>query len=515
MENTMPNPINGKVGENRLVLCRALFFTFLLGLAAHGFQYLHLDPSHDYLMRLTLNTAVEGPVSRGRFLEPVYNLIMGPASTLPWSAGLISLLWLGLTVYAAARLFDLSGRKELFLLAAVLVVNRSMISLNAVYLPFAGVFSLSALTAVLAVYCWKKSSERRWYLGVGALLTAASLAMYQSYLFTSVTLILLYSFYRLLKHDRAAAVIVNGLKSVAMLLVGCGIYMVSIRAACRVTGIPLAEGDYNSLSNLWGNSESILDRLTACYTEVWENLIVHPVSIWSGEAATALALALCAVTAVLLVLAVLREKIALPEQIVGLLILLVLPLGANGIRLLNNECHDLMHYAFWLLLLLPVLLLSVLGGKSVAAAKWSGAAACLLLCVLTFSNLQLANLTYTQKEQEFEATRAVMINVMERVEEQEGYVEGETPVAFLGTPESVLRPLKDKDKTDRITGCYASSAISYYHTYFSYFENVLQRNTNVVLVSDELQSSPEAVAMPAYPARGCVAAVDGTVVVKF
>ena len=515
MNHLSPETALNRAGESRSVLYRSLFFTYVLGLAAHGFQFMNLDPSHDYLMRMALNTTVEGPVSRGRFLEPLYNIIMGPAAPLPWSAGLISLLWLSLTVYLVCRLFGLTRSSQIALVAAVLETNRSMISLYAVYLPFAGVFTVSVLAAVLAVWMWKKAvTEKNWrHLIPGALLIAASLGLYQSYLFTAVTLILLCSFQALLNREKAWHVILDGLKSIGMLLAGCAVYMAGTRIACKLTGYALAEGDYNSLSNLWANSESVADRFAACYSEVGEDLLTRAVSIWPPEAMTWITGLLCAASVILLVLLLRKRKPRLWELLTGTAILAVMPVAVNGIRLLNNECHDLMHYAFWLALLLPVILMKELGEEG-PAAVWSGRAAALLLTLLAFSNIQTANLTYVQKELEFEATRDLMVNVMDRVEEQEGYMEGVTPVAFTGSPEGLLTPLEGKDRVKEITGCYGSSAISYYHTYFSYFENILQRKTNVVLMPDQLQQSPEVAAMPRYPAAGSVALVDGTVVVK-
>lgn len=502
--------------EHRQLLRQSLCFTALVGLIAHGFQYLTLSPSHDYLMRLSLNTVLEGPISRGRFLEPVYNRLLGPGTTLPWTAGLFSLLWLGLTVYLVARLFSLSGPVELFLVAGILVANRSMISLNAVYLPFAGVFAFSCLAAVLAVCQWKRAVSGGGPLSLllGALCTAVSLALYQSYLFTAITLILLCSLQSLLSRTDPLRVVVNGLASIAMLAVGGGLYLLGTRAACRLTGIPLSEGEYNSLSNLGENSQTLVQRLSACLGSVRDNVLTDAVSVYGPRTIFAVTLLLVLVCLALLGTVLLSRRPSLPALALGAVILLVLPVAMNGIRLLNQESHDLMHYAFWLVWLLPLILWQTCGRTGTPARlAWTGAAA--LLGILLLSNIQTANLVYVQKAQEFEAAREIMTNVMARVEAQEGYEDGVTPVVFLGTPGDVMAPLPEKDRVSQITGCYSSSPISYYHTYFSYFSNVLQRRTNVVLPTEALTAAAHKAALPPYPQAGSIALVDGTVVVNF
>src|SRR5699024_10970350 len=66
------------------------------------------------------------------------------------------------------------------------------------------------------------------------------------------------------------------------------------------------------------------------------------------------------------------------------------------------------------------------GGKAVRCAI---AAA---LSVLLFSNTIYANTVYLKKTLETESFDMLMTRVLDRVEQVEGYVPGETPVAILG-----------------------------------------------------------------------------------
>ena len=130
---------------------------------------------------------------------------------------------------------------------------------------------------------------------------------------------------------------------------------------------------------------------------------------------------------------------------------------------------------------------------------------------LLYNGIQSANLVYFKKEMQYTATLSLMTNVMHDIEQQDGYVDGETLVTFVGTPSAFLLDPAGTDRVREITGVYLSSPISY--DYSSYFRNVLLRNTRAQLVQELDNETVQQ--MPVYPQDGYVATVDGMVVVKF
>lgn len=106
---------------------------------------------------------------------------------------------------------------------------------------------------------------------------------------------------------------------------------------------------------------------------------------------------------------------------------------------------------------------------------------------------------------------SVMTNVLHDVERQEGYIEGETPVVFLGTPGNFLSVLPYKEKVCNITGMGSNTPVTY--SYGDLFL-LMQRKINLQ-DAGELENLEIVQNMPSYPQNGSVTQVNGIVIVKF
>ena len=103
------------------------------------------------------------------------------------------------------------------------------------------------------------------------------------------------------------------------------------------------------------------------------------------------------------------------------------------------------------------------------------------------------------------------------MEQTEGYVPGETPVLFLGSPDkSVLH--EDREGFENITGTgfYSAYATTHDAAYKYFFNEVLSYNINLLPQSDASRFSElaEVRSMPLYPQEGSCRLVEGTLVVK-
>ena len=194
-----------------------------------------------------------------------------------------------------------------------------------------------------------------------------------------------------------------------------------------------------------------------------------------------------------------------------------LPLGANLSLVANDgSAHDLMKAGFAGMYWLPLLAVWPWRLSRRRAVKWG---AWLVLGCLGFAlwqNAVDANHLYLKKDLERQATLSLMTRAADDMEKQQGYVPGETPVAFLGTPDVRLDLPEELRYLEAYTGGWSLSQITDSKQYGAYFRYVLQLRVN--LCDDwtrlTLQESGQVQQMPAYPQEGSVRMADGVLVVK-
>ena len=494
--------------EKKTQLLRCLFYTFLLGLAAHGMQFLMVTPSHDYLFSFFEREGEYGnAMELGRYLQPVYRALTGTGAAAPWAIGLQSLLWLSLAVCGTAVMFDFHSRMQIILLAGVMVTNQTVFATAGTYLTYLGPFTFALMLAVFAALGWKKFIEtgRTSHFIAAALLVAASAGLYQCYLFVTVTWILLDSIRGMFRGKDWKKTVLAGLMGIAIILVGVGIYFALLYPVCAATGIALKQDDYNSVSNLWSNGTPLLGRILGCYKTFILSFTVGLASVYPTVVMLAVHLVLGILSLVFIFRLWKKRTMGPMETVLALVLAVLLPVATLGISILNGELHDLMKFALCGIYLIPLMLLEDGKGMQKAAA--------LMLGIVIFSNVQTANLLYTEKQLEYDATLSLMTDVASRIEQQEGYEPGVTPVAFIGYPQDGMVPLPYKEDLRKITGAHASSPITHPTKYDYYFRNILEKPLN--RVSEEETQIPGMEEMPQYPRKGSVRMLEGVVVVKF
>lgn len=524
-KNERKNRILSRLGfreEDRLLLYRSLIYTLLLGLAAHGFMLFNLSISHDALYNFYSSySAHVHQIGLGRVLEPLYREMTGSRILMPWSTGLIAFLWLGLAVFLVCVLLCLSGRIEVLLTAGIMTVNISVTAVSATYMPWLAADMFSLLLAVVAVYFWhtyKNCRQKRWLMA-GALAVCCSLSIYQCYIAVTVVLMILISMQRLTEGEYLAKVFGNGMAGIGMIGVGGLLYYILVKVICGLIGIPLTEGEYDSVTNLWENQEPALKRLTACLKEAAthffakdESIYPYPV-VWVVNAIL-LFLSLYFLICVLRKNEYGQEKASTTRRLMIIFLAAALPFAAYMMRLLNKDVHDLMVYALWLLYLLPVLLWKLLA-RETAEDRRMRCLVLFLLCFIIFEDIQTDNAVYVKKKAEAEATLSLMTEIMTQVEGTEGYVPGETPVTFVGDVSEIIQEVPGTYRVKGISGCNKSSAITDEGTYQAYFNNVMLREIKIVWEIEQNNLPTEKIdQMPYYPQEGYVKKMNDIVVVK-
>ena len=232
--------------RNGMFLC--VIATFAWGLVTHAYIFLHSSFSHDSLNEF--NAAVFGNAWRiqlGRIFVPAYRLLVREAITLPWLIGVLSLLYISAAVFLTVKLFGIRSRLLTALIAGVYTANITVTATAATYIHDLDCNMLALALAVLAVYLWKRFDKGFLY---GMLPLCVSMGLYQSYLSVAITLVILYLVLQLLDGHPFAEVFGKGLKSLGMIVGAGALYYLAIQLVCRITGLLLVSGTYNSMDSI-------------------------------------------------------------------------------------------------------------------------------------------------------------------------------------------------------------------------------------------------------------------------
>ena len=514
--------------QKLLIFC--LVSTFVWGLAAHGDGLLSGTFSHDSLAEF--DAAIFGniwQIQLGRVLIPVYRSIFRTAVTMPWLIGLLGMLWSGLALYLIAHIFRLQQyRLTLVLIGGVLMTNVSVTILAANYSAFFDQDLFAGLLAVLAVFLWQRA--RRWDLLLGALCVGVMLGIYQSYVSVTITLILMVLVLALLNGEAFGSIFKRGLLSLGMLAMGAVVYLLELPIGMLLTGqeISTRRNSVMMAFQLGGSAMDFVKQIVETAVLSCKTMVCMPTVYTAFSGVTVFYLGRLFRIASLLIVAgallvgLLDCKLGIKEKILVVLLAGVMPIGMNVAHILaHGVSHALMYYALWLIqpfaLLLGLWLLHRYGaGMKRGLHTLVRLVPVLVLAVIVWDNVQVANMASLDMRMRIEATNMLYTRVLTRMEEVPGYEPGVTPVVILGRGDRQLTMPRSFEPIRNMT-MQGVPVITVDSPQFlaPYFETVLQ--TPVALDTEhweKLQRSPTMQKMPCYPEQGSVQLVDGTLLVK-
>ena len=514
------NRIKEYVTKDKERIATVFLSVFIIGLITHGFIFSNFFLSHDALNEFYLfgpvnyydYSVVIHKVSLGRFFAPIYDIVFrGPVAS-PWLAGILSLLWIALSVYFVCLLFDIRSKFEIGIISAIFLTNLSLISEIGSFMNDLDSYAFALLLAVLSVYFWNKG---KLTLIPSAVCLVLMLGIYQSMISVMITLVIFISIKKLLNNEEYKKVIIDGMLAIGVIIVGSLSYLVVVKTANVIMNTALLDG-YNSLQNLWNKQDvSKVGLLIETYTMFFRYIIEQPTIITKSVSISLQIIVLLSVL-VSVILILLKTGISKPNKLLIVVLILALPFGMNLSYFSNNGIiHDLMKYAIWLVYFFLLLLVKHI--VSLSNTKKSSLLYCFavsLLFVIVWGNIKTANAAYTKKELEYQQTLSLMTRVVERMETTEGYIPGETPVAFIGRLDFEKRDYFDD--LYNINGQKYLSTISSENYVACYFDYVLHRPLSLVnaRIRDEYAEIDEVKEMGYFPDITCTKMINGTLVVK-
>ena len=501
--------------KKEFLFCMAA--VFIWGLAAHAYGFMQDSFSHDSLNALDGgSTETAWKILIGRYLAPVYRFLTRGAMTVPWSIGLLSLIWIGLAACLIVRMFEIKSRAQIFFIAGILTTNACVSSLTATYIHDLDIDMFALFTGAGAAYLWQKKG---WLsLICGGILSAVTLALYQSYIGATAVIILFYCFGALCRGESVKRVWLCALRALAMLAIGGALYFAGIKISASF-GSSLAAGAYHSFETLSFPSLSTLawGVKTAAQQYFGRMLFMHTAY---GPAVRLLLCALTLIPVLVIIIRMLAGKISIGAKLTALLTVILVPF-ASGVACLfsRSAMHELMFYpvymtyAFALILIFPA-------KDAEKPKKFFPAVLVCGLCVMLGLNVFTSNGMYLKKDLEQDAALSLMTRMVYRVEEQADYIPGETPVAFFGNI-SQIHSSPEMGPYSAYVGMndpvpYRGYLSGSYNSYVPYIKYKL--GNTIKLCDTEtwywMYINPEIEAMPVYPAEGSVKMIDGVMCVK-
>ena len=513
------------VPKDTLVLFAAVVAgTVVFSLAAHAFAYFNLMPQHDALIYLT-NLAGTWENRIGRFMLPLLARLHFGVFT-PWFAGLLCMACMSFASYFVCKVCGISKLWAAFLAAGALSANLSFIEINSVYSyisdPYALSLALSAGAVHLAADGAMKPRALKAALVVALLFFAVGI--YQTAGAFAVVLFAVRACRDFLSNERSVGAT---MKSVGCWIAEAAVALVVYVFVCARFGL------FDYLHSMRAESIAGTYPVDNAFGLFKFNFMFLFNAFFSSEGPLGVAHGICfgglCVLAVCAFVRLVRErKVGAGRVVAVVIVALVLPI------VVMLPCYLFVQYSYRMcysaFLAVPVLLALVSTawpeGPSIRAKAgtvgFSSAPAAALAALLAFAvlggNVALANTAYTYQKVLYDRALVQSARVLENIDETEGYVAGETQVVVVGERPGAASALPSiiPDGFRDLDG-FEHSAATYDRT-FAELLRTLGESAKFSFdagLKQELEQTSEVQNMPSYPQEGCVAMVDGTLVIKF
>lgn len=501
-----------------------LLSTVVFWLAANVFFATNTMFSHDALTIYIDETKTSYFIARGRFSEPLYWWLRGGLN-VPWLCGILSLLWITLSNCLVQSFLELRSRTSIILLCGILTVNVSTTLLNATYLAWSDVYSFAWLTALISLWLCKRFG----WIGIvpGAILLCFSLGLYQAYLSCVLALIALLCIKWVLDKTPIKEIAGRFLKMLLCVIGGLILYKIVSDVCMAICGVEAYSG-YNGIANVSDYSGISIPELLA---QTWMypfTILVKPAGASYPKLMAFTNVALASISLFLLFWIARKQKTDKASVVLLIVIIVLSPFAMNVIYFISKGMiHELMIQGMQFFFIFAIYIWDLWCAESSHSTKNEviiiKAMPLILVGAIIFNNVVFANQVYLKKALEYDATASLVTRVVDRIEQTDGYVPGETEVAFVGRFDSSPL-LKSRDGFENLTGVglWSNSAITYTDgsadggTVYYYFKSILGYPINLLSQKDTiaLAATKEVKDMPAFPQSDSIKMVGNILVVK-
>ena len=501
------------------ILKKCLFWTFILGLAAHAFSYFNLHFNHDSVEIMSpFWYAGSWHVSLGRFFIPVVSYARGILNS-PWLIGLLSLIFIGFSVYLIAIMFQITDNVCLALISGIFVTNASVTVQNATFMFSMDAVALAFLLSILSVYLivFRKNVL---YVVFAVISLTAAIATTGSYISVWVALVIVALLFRMLKFSQKDSdkelfreVLVFAIVAVSASI----LFVISVNVASRITKVSILKDNYNSFNQAfqWNSVSEFLIMIIKSYKNFLLRFFIQ-IPFYDIRVRFLFDFFIIAIFVFSIVVSCIKLfKKNLLQIVFGLSLGAVLPFVAELSFFLTHGgvSYEGTMWPHYIIYIYPILFFHDYTKKIMRLIQ-SG------FFLFVFSNVIIANGIHVKTKMFYDSTCSTLNRIIAQMEQCDGYVTGDTPVVFVG----LLSDNKNFQK--RIFPKYgistdkgSSVSVTYINTYVPFIQTVMNNDINCNVYSKEYSDFPkvhsaDVNAMPIFPSKGFCKMLDGTMVVK-
>lgn len=500
----MKDFIKRNVNKNKLV--SILVLAFILGLVFHGYRYFNAMYSHDSAGEI-FSSSKYNMIGLGRYIRPVYRLIKGRFA-LPLLNGLLSILYFGLSSYLITDILDLKKKSSIIFTTAIIITNYSITTLNATYVHDVDSYALSLLLASIGVWITTKFPKGIY---CSVIFYVLSLGLYQAYINVPIFLFLILAIKKLINKKDIKEIFIELLKSLVSIAISMVLFYVIWKLVLLAYNIPPST-QYNSTDNALNiNIQNLVER--------FYKTIISQVEWITKPKCSNLIIILCVnlflfVSALyLLVKLVISNRLDVNHIISIIFIVVLMPFGINTITFVSNMYHDLTIFS---LFFYYVFVLVLFEQSDLYINDILKNILIFSLIIMLFDNCVYSNEVYLKKDLEYTSTLSAFTRIIDRMEQTDGYIVGETKVVIIGDLNSSALSTDKRGFDYSGFGSGYNFATTYYTTYSKYLEYVLGYPINLANVEEanKFACKKEVVEMPCFPERGSIELIDNTLVIK-
>lgn len=472
----------------------------LTGFAAHMFMFANKLVNHDDIEAIFYKGAT---VTSGRWGLELSRLIF-PDWSMPWIYGLLTLLFIAVSVCIMLRVLKISSPVLQIAMAAAVVSFPSLTG-TFCFMFTSAAYGAAFLMAVLCVWFFDRGGKKNGAAAVLALVLC--LSIYQAYIAISSSLFVILMIKACLEKDAAPwRIVLWGIKALAMMALALVIYFALTFLVFKFTG---AEFNSYVLENV-NSGASIPGKIRMAYQNFIDIFTFRNYYVISTEFSRIVHLFLVAALLVSALLAGMGKCRPLTWGLLVILILL-LPLSINCMYLMMSaqSIHTLVLYSFVCLYFLAAVIVESLEPKALRPMKDLLA---LMMCLVISSNVYFSNMCYLKMHLQYEASNSFYVSMIAQIKQTEGFDE-DSKLAIIGQQDNLLYYAPELD-TALLLGP-SNDLINIYSR-----ENLFRQYLGFDIEfagEDETQAIaalPEFEEMPEYPYYGSIEKIEDYIVVK-
>ena len=439
---------------------------------------------------LDASNALNAQIKSGQYLQAIYFKLRGGIAS-PLIVGLLSTLYLTLSLTLIADLLALSSPWLRFALCACVCVHPSVTSVFAAHMHTADALFLSLLLAAFGIWL---CCRIRFGTIPGAAFLCAAIAVDAGSVAMAAGLILLVLCRDLMNPSCKENLAVQALKSCIALAAGCAVY-----ALGHVVILRLIHGESSASLHL---SESLFSAWSYPIRMLFSPLTAY----------THLCVILRAALIFIVILLLFQLPRLRPLRRAALIIMVVLLPFAANLPVYSSTPASQIPISFVLIDLLILLIVQQASCHRLQFAVFS------VFTVLFISGVIFSNQVYLKKNLEFESALSRMTRIIDRAEDTPGFQPGLTPVAIIGMLDnpSIMLPLKGFEHLAEFDAAASNGPVNTQEDMIWYCWEILGYPFNFVSNYDHTRlAEHDAVkAMPAFPAPDCCQFIGDTLVIK-